>query len=314
MKRGLRKLSIAASAVFITLNSCGDKDPQVISDGKMRDLTVDITIAQALSMSDNTYASDSMRRVLRQSIFRQYDVTEEQYDSAMSWYGRHMDKYDQLYTNVQKALPKRQKQLMPNANENAAHKKENSLWPYSEMAMISAMSAYDGIKFSLPITDAAKGERIIWQMRLSKQISAGILLGVDYTDGSSSYTSSSIFGSKQIDVRLQLDSILIPKRIYGQLRIKEYENLPVWIDSIALYNKPFTETEYSKIHSQTNYKYPDKKYIKISTDSTSKSRDINRQYPQLPIKSINSNNKPIKQHEIITTPTQRQRSRSNKIK
>ncbi len=231
--------------------SCNKRPKGVLSDDEMVGLIADMQVAEVYMQQHNSgYYNDSVRDSAVQWALDKHGLSKADFDSTMTWYGRNIDDYLNLFGKVDAELAKRQNKAIGETEKNLV---SADLWPYSRHIMISENSPSNGLAFSLPLNDLSKGERITWKMRLRGLPSGNVLLGVDYDNGTSSYMYQSPNGNSKIDMTLQTDSSYNVKRVFGYVRVKEDHSLPVWIDSIALQRIPIDSTEYYRIHSQRRY-------------------------------------------------------------
>ena len=79
------------------LVACSSTPDYVLSEDDMAALLVDIHKGESyVDMHYNVYSdsrSDSLRKVLRQSILRKHNVSQELFDTSLVWYGHHIDTY-----------------------------------------------------------------------------------------------------------------------------------------------------------------------------------------------------------------------------
>ena len=214
-------------------------------------LIADIEVAEVYMQQHNSgYYNDSVRDSAVQWALERHGLTKADFDSTMTWYGRNIDEYRDLYGKVDVELAARQRAVTGMEDTDIV---STDLWPYSRHMIVSANGSSDGLSFSLPSEDIQKGDRITWKMRLKGLSSGNILLGVDYDNGTSSYSYQSQNGMSKGEVMLQTDSALQVRRVYGYVRANDVSSLPMWIDSISLKRTPIDSTEYYRIHSQRRY-------------------------------------------------------------
>lgn len=230
---------------------CNKRPKGVLSDDEMVGLIADMQIAEVYMQQHNSgYYNDSIRDSAVQWVLDKHGLSKADFDSTMTWYGRNIDDYLNLFGKVDAELAKRQNRAIGETEKNLV---STDLWPYSRHILISENAPSNGLAFSLPLNDIPKGERITWKMRLKGLSSGSVLLGVDYDNGMSSYTYQTQNGNSKIDLTLQTDTAYNVKRVFGYMRTKEDHSLPIWIDSIALQQLPLDSTEYYRIHSQRKY-------------------------------------------------------------
>ncbi len=249
MTKGALFLYISVSLML--LSSCDKRPKGVLSDDEMVRLIADIEVAEVYMQQHNSgYYNDSVRDSAVQWALERHGLTKADFDSTMTWYGRNIDEYRDLYGKVDVELAARQRAVTGMEDTDIV---STDLWPYSRHMIVPANGSSDGLSFSLPSEDIQKGDRITWKMRLKGLSSGNILLGVDYDNGTSSYSYQSQNGMSKGEVMLQTDSALQVRRVYGYVRANDVSSLPMWIDSISLKRTPIDSTEYYRIHSQRRY-------------------------------------------------------------
>lgn len=256
-------LRIVALSVSIFAVSCNDRPKNIPSDSKMVKVMADMEIAQAYIQSkgyrDNN--AESRERILNY-VLEKNGMKREDFDSTLSWYGKHIDKYDDLYAKVDKELARRESRI----SGNNAEMLSNDLWPYSRYLVISSKSAADNLSFSVPASDLDKGDRLTWKFRLNMPTDGTAMFGVKYADGSVAYTTQTLSGDN-IEVALQTDTARKVKDIFGNLRVNVIRSF-VGLDSLTLSSAPYDSTLYYRISSAKRFSGPRKKVRKSeSSDS-----------------------------------------------
>lgn len=194
------------------------------------------------------------REEAQMAVMRHHGVSREQYEKTIRWYGSNLDKYEDINEAVSANLRKRIARISPDAAGVLSD--ENNIWPYGPALLMTPWTADDAITFSLADAQIEKGGYVEWRMKTSSpSTSMTILLGADYTDGSSSYLGRNASGFAEIKVRLQSDTARTVKRIFGYLRPSNILISSLTIDSISLVRMPYDSTQYYKISNQTDIDY-----------------------------------------------------------
>ncbi|MDE5791833.1 MAG: DUF4296 domain-containing protein [Muribaculaceae bacterium] len=267
----LRKILIRSLGftIFILATACNDRPENIPSDSQMVKVMADMEMAQAYIQSkgykENT--AESRERILNY-VLEKNGMTREDFDSTIAWYGKHIDKYDDLYAKVDKELARRESKI----SGNSAEMLSNDLWPYSRYLVISSKSSADNFSFSIPGSDLEKGDRLSWKFRLNMPTDGSAMFGVRYTDGSVSYITQNLSGNN-IEVALQTDSARKVKDIFGNLRVNLVRSF-VGLDSLTLSSAPFDSTVYYRISSTKRFFGPIAKKKKTEKkDSILNSKD-----------------------------------------
>lgn len=255
--------------------SCNKRPKGVLDDKDMVALMADMQVAEAYLQSHSVpgYSTDSIRDGAVQWALDRRGLSRVEFDSTMTWYGKNLDEYRDLFAKVDKELLKRQKQIPGEIEEILNF---SDLWPYSRHALISENGSSNSLTFSIPAEQLEKGDKIQWKMRMNGSPALNMLLGVDYENGGSSYSYQSNNGVAKVDMTLQTDSAVKVTRIFGYVRVKEDRYLPVWIDSISLQSTPLDSAQYYRVYSQRKVGKPIKKIEnKIDDTDTVSSKIMN---------------------------------------
>ena len=246
MKKKRNKSLWAVTIVFcltmvVVTGACGRRPRNVISEDKMVDLMVDMEIAEAY-VSTTHSASGTERIEMGKRVLKSHDISEEQLDTTLAWYGRNMDEYTKLFEKVDKEIEKRQKKytevpgLMPKESDN--------LWPYNQHLILSPLSGSEIFSFSLPSPQVEKGDRIKLTFAMPNQFGLKTTLGVEYTNGTGDAIVSNNSARKNLDITLHTDTSKTVSRIFGILNVKDIKNQTVYFDSIRIVTEPFDSLSY----------------------------------------------------------------------
>jgi len=262
----LKSITLLASVAI--LSGCSDRPENVASDKKMVKIMTDMELAEAYIQSHGASVSspETKERIIAY-VLEKNKISREEFDSTMSWYGRHIDKYDDLYAKVDRELARRGEKMSGDIQEVNS----TDLWPYSRHIFISPKSSSGNISFSFPPSDdLIKGDVLKWKLHPDLSIAGNATLGVTYENGMTNYTNQAFTGSRNYELSLQTDTALEIKKIFGNIRVTNRQNI-IKIDSIMLNSVPFDSLEYYRINMLKKYPGPQRKMIKpvvLSTDST----------------------------------------------
>lgn len=229
---------LGASMLTLALLSAGcERRPKgVISEKKMVEVMTDMKLAESYAANFNTVESDSLPRRLADAVLLKHGVSRADFDSTLVWYGRNFDRYVALYDKVEKRMESRQKDFLDGAVAVAASG-EADIWPYGANIMLTRKGATDGLNFSLSSPDVKPGEEITWKLRMNSDADAKLVLGVDYTDGTTKFVTRRTQGSRKLEITIPVDSLMQLKRVYGTFHLAPH-HMPLWLDSISLTHLP----------------------------------------------------------------------------
>lgn len=266
--RMTRSIAIGIAACFFIISGgCSRRPAHVLSDSKTSDLLADLFIAEAFVQANpSAYHTDSARKVLRQSVLADHGVTQTDLDSTLAWYGRHIDDYVKLYDDVEKRIAKRRDKFM--AAHSATDAGGQTLWPYSPVQTLKRGAGRSQIGFSLDSTAVSTGDRLNWNMYMrgmTKELT--LVMGAEYPDGETRYLLKNVRHDGKDNIKLQIDSLQKPLRIYGYIYLDPAESARVWLDSIKIEVEPMEREEYGRIHAQHRFNAHEAKRKPMAADS-----------------------------------------------
>ena len=251
----------------------------VLSEDDMIDLLTDIHKSEAIiEMSPQNYRGDSIKAVVRQSVFAKHNVTQEEFDSSIVWYGHNVGKYIKIYDGVIARLDdeelelaqaespkgvkvKRVKKRYPSSGDSA------DIWDKERSWILQSQYRRNIIRFDFnQKPDDKNGDfySLIYRVRNSIN-SVKVYLGADYYDGTTSfaYRSSGIEG--EAVVNLQCDSTKRVKRIYGYISTDPSARENVFVDSIIMLRTRLDKDNYRLFDTQkwSGPKSLNPKYVKM---------------------------------------------------
>lgn len=251
-KRGaLFRLSLTLVFMLMALSSCRPGKPGIIPEDKMVDLLADMELTEAYANTQAGFSSAD-RLELGKKVMQEHDVTEEELDTTLAWYGRNIDKYSKLFEKVDKKIEKEQKKYMEEPGKKSTE--PDNLWPYGEHLVISPLSGYDAFTFSLPTPDIEKGSIVKLSFFLPNATTLKSTLGTEYKGGNGEAIASTNSSIHKIEIQLHTDTAQEVSRIFGVMEVKDRKSLPLFLDSISLKVLPYDSLEYrSKKRSQKRY-------------------------------------------------------------
>lgn len=96
-----RQLCAALLLLCLTvlLTQCRRRPDAVLSEDRMKEVTKDIVVARAY-LDHQGIREDSLTEAYYRSVLERHDLTREQYDSSLAWYGTNLP----LLTKIQKRV------------------------------------------------------------------------------------------------------------------------------------------------------------------------------------------------------------------
>ena len=271
----------AVALVAVAAVGCSKAPRGVISEGDMADLIVDLTKADAyLSIYPDKFPDDSSKQALKQSVFAMHHVTQAEYDSSMVWYAHNLDVYDDVYDRVVKQLTSDQndlnKQLEKGGGLAAAgsgddggdesspaeqwqkrtytqHGDTADLWAGQRAWLLTGVVPRGYVTFDIkPDGEYRSGDR--YQLNF-KLIDGGgrfaVVMGADYSDGSTSVVQRSSCEGGWTTFELQTDRDRIVRRVFGYVSYDLGARTSVaFVDSVSLLRTHFDQSKYSTLSVQ----------------------------------------------------------------
>ena len=257
-------IAILSLLLLLGVGSCHSKPDKVLDEEEMVDLLSDIYKSEAIiEMNQAKFKSESMKAVVRQSIFEKHGVTQEEFDSSMVWYGHNVRNYIKVYDgiiarledeeyylnnadNPHKSNARRVKKKYPSSGDSA------DIWNKEHSWILLPQYRNNIIRFNIDAkSDNKKGDCYTFIYRMRNMISGvKVFMAVDYYDGTTSfaYRTSPIEGECRLSV--QSDSTKSVKRLYGYLSTKPSIREAVFIDSIMMLRTRLDSATYVIFNNQ----------------------------------------------------------------
>lgn len=231
----------------------------VLSRKKMIDVTTSVLMVDAYVQS--RYYPDSTVRLLYESVFSQYGITREMYDSSLVWYGRNTEEFASVYEEIERNLSSH-KDLLDTLYQDSVHEARiryffpEDLWDKQHRILIPRDDAYFAYRKLMSGVDSiASKDTIHWAMTLLPSMYEGekIILSMALQDSETkkiSYhradTLRDLRGYTQVSMVLP-DSL--PRMYKMHFRLSYFRadsvrrTLPLLLDKVALYHRKYTLPE-----------------------------------------------------------------------
>lgn len=275
--------------LVLSLASCDRTPSGVISKSDMANLIVDLQLAEAYMENHvGDFPNDSSRLVVKQSIFKKYGITQQDYDSSLVWYAHNMDDYIKAHNQAIEKLKARHDKLdkgekdgrMPTdmvadgptkqgpklVTEQMARSRIHpkryistdtrsdsaDLWKGSRFYMLTPGFRRGFITFDvMPDANKQPGDRY----QLSYKLTRGgnefkVSLNIDYTDGSTAQVARGTYSDGWVSVDVQSDTARQVRRIYGYLSYDMKRGHNAYVDSLMLQRTRYDKSRYGFINSQ----------------------------------------------------------------
>ena len=245
----------------LVMIGCNSTPSEVLSKEDMAQLLADIHIGESVVESERTkYYSDSLKKVVKQSILIKHNVTQAQLDTSFAWYGHNIEEYIAVYDRVIEILDDDINKLGANSTEktNITYEGDSvDVWQKVRHYSINANSPTQFITFTLSKDHTwENGDNYTWRLKLINNISQlkwGI--AADYSDGASEFTNSSISNEGWNEIKFIPDSTKTLNRVYGYLYATPRDAEIIYIDSISLVRNRSNQSLYRQRFTQRTFEY-----------------------------------------------------------
>lgn len=101
MKSTSKILLLSASLALIGAASCKKVPDYVLDQDEMASLLIDIHKGESvIEYERSRYGTDSLKKLMKQSVYARHGVTAETVDTSFVWYGNHIEDYLKVYDVV----------------------------------------------------------------------------------------------------------------------------------------------------------------------------------------------------------------------
>ncbi len=242
--RNLRHCILLTMLVAL-LTACSSTPDGILSKHKMARLLADIHEGEGVVDSERTtFATDSMRLLLQESIYRKHGVTREQVDSSMAWYGRHIEKYMEVYDEVIEILDKRlaqantmSTQVVENPNRQVSLEGDSvDVWTLPRHRRFYTLGASDFISYR--ITKDPKwepGDTYTLNFKaLNPKRAIGVVIVTEYTDDTRDVVARSANTPGWSHISLTQNPEKTAANVLVSINYSPEQGETMYVDSISL--------------------------------------------------------------------------------
>ncbi len=257
MKDGMRIFRFISLLALIAVFGCRRTPGHVIGPDDMAEIMADLNMAEAVVETNYaTFPNDSVRNVLRQSVYMSHGVTEAQFDTSMVWYGRNIDRYIEMCERTVEILEERQQKLGAQMADRMAVSVSGDsvdVWQSSHYLNLNRRMPSQIVYFTLSADDNwQRGDYYTWRMKMingEPSMRWGFM--AEYDDGSVETLNISTPGRDWTEASFYTDSTKTMKEIRGYADFGEQTGL--YVDSISLVRKRLAPGKYSSRYRQRRF-------------------------------------------------------------
>ena len=231
----------------ITIFSCGRVPGDVIDTKTMELLLVDIHKAEAY-MENNKYLANnkSAQDSVKNTIFAKHNITSEEFDYSVVWYGANLDKYIEIYEKVIIRLQEEDNSLLALMNNQkdmyismTRSGDTVNIWNRNSHYIFEGRLNNNLLTFTVPYDDNFKeGDLFKLKFKITSReespYNPQVVLAVKESKSVTIYTKKSITNNGWDSIEVQSNATI--RRVMGSIYVPA---VPEWktthIDSISLY-------------------------------------------------------------------------------
>ncbi len=235
--------------IALWLVGCSHVPDYVIKPEKMAQLLADIHIGESVvEINHSKFETDSMKKVVKQSILLKHGVTQQQVDTSFVWYGHHIEEYVKVYDRVidilEEEIDKAGSSDVAKTTQGISLEGDSvDIWQGLPQIVFTSKSPSQFLTFTY-INDRnwEKGDTYRWRVKLVDVATPmNWCIVADYADGTTEYKTSSINSQGWNDISIMTDSEKKASRIYGYICADPKEGESIYLDSISLVRTRFDE-------------------------------------------------------------------------
>ncbi len=247
---------LAALLLCVMTAACKSRPDTVLDEERMARLMADLELADAMCIDQGLgqFASDSMKMALRSSVLAKHGINEATLDTCLRWYGANLPEYlkvidraDSILADSMRALERDERlKLMAMAGDST------NVWPLAPSAVFARNQPGDFLAFELEADSTWKrGDIYTLDLALHNARSPlSATLVVDYANRgrTSDAVAMSLYPAdkRHLNLKLQLDSNINARRIYGYITLPAAPGERAFADSIKLMRTRLVSNEYNE--------------------------------------------------------------------
>lgn len=271
-------LYVGLLCAAIAMSSCKRLPDGVLDEKRMVALLVDIHKGEGLAdMERSNFQNDSVKKLLKQSIYLKHGVTAAEVDSSFVWYGKNLADYMIIYDKVVEELESELKEDKAKGNMAPVFAEGDSvdIWNAAPSYRIDYRLPVGNIVFNIENDANSKmGDNYTIQYKMLNKRDGGMkvksALFVKYDDGMVEYRTNETGAEGWSRLKIVSDSTKNIDRIYGYLSFDPSQGEVVFLDSVGLVRTRLASRNY---HERGNLKRIYPPIENVQTDSVAGNPD-----------------------------------------
>jgi hypothetical protein len=224
--------------------SCSRVPDGVLPEKKMKDVMIDMQLAENLiSTNYQDYPDSARRAALYQSVFRKYNITQAIYDSSLVWYGKNLDVLTRVHDLIINDLNEQIRELgdvqasaAPPANQDSVN-----IWPRRDYLTLLPEALFNGTTFDIkPERDYLSGSTFVLGLRvwgITPQMlrKPEVRIAAELAD-TTIIVNEKITSEGYREIILKTPATKRTRRIYGYIRMDNAETnyYKIYLDNLRL--------------------------------------------------------------------------------
>lgn len=255
----MRRYAILIVSACMLMVACSKRPGNVLSTKEMAEVLADMHVAEAVvELNPSRFSTDSMKMLLKQSVYAAHGITDEQFDTSLVWYGHNMDKYIEVLDAEIALLEKRDRAAGSMAASMSVAGDSVDLWPGSRYLVLSDRYPTMAVPFKITIDDNCEpGDQYTWRVKVidNERSTINWTIAASYADSTMEILSMNTAQSGWNEATFLTDSTRILTSLRGQFvpTLQEGSKV-VCVDSIQLVRKRVDATKYPQRYRQRSYK------------------------------------------------------------
>jgi hypothetical protein len=234
------------------VSSCSKVPDDILPEKKMKDVMVDIQLAENIINTNYQAYPDSARKgALFQAVFRKHNITQAIYDSSLVWYGKNLDKLMRIYDLALNDINEQIRELGDVQANAASSTNQDSvdIWPRHDFLTLYPEALFNGTIFDIkPEKEYMSGSIFvlsmhIWGIRPQMRHTPEVRVSAELTD-TTLVINQKIINDGHQEIILRTLPTRQTRRVYGYIRMDNTETAyhKIYIDSLRLIKYNYGQT------------------------------------------------------------------------
>ncbi len=234
---------------------CSKVPSYVIQPDEMAELMADIHIGESvIEVNRSTYYNDSLKQLLKQSIYEKHGVDQAKIDTSFYWYGHNITEYMAVYEKTIEILDRRISETGNRIKAEMVSIAGDSVdvWGGAQFLKINDRMPSPFLTFGLDKDDnMEKGDYYTWRAKFyNNPENTKWVIAVNYADKNIEYQMADVIGDGWKELSFYTDSSRQVEHIAGYLVASPKASSSIWVDSVMLVRNRFAPEKYSQRYRQ----------------------------------------------------------------